>query len=235
MDDFKPQYSKSLVKQIIDYLTNEILQGRIRAGQRLVESELQRSFGISRSPIREAFRVLEQEGLLVSVPRKGAYVREITVQEIRDNFPVRAYLEGLAAKFATSHLTETNIKDMRSALSEMEQAGMENDFRTYFMAHDRFHKVFINISNNRVLMEVVKNLRKHSMWYRFSYKWHQQNYKRAISCHNTILDLFQKGDADAVEIMVRTHILENQKRFVEFLESNGKESEHHQLKQAVDS
>lgn len=227
MDDFKPQYPDSLVKQITDYLSSGILEGRIRAGQRLVESELQRSFGVSRSPIREAFRVLEQDGFLVTVPRKGTYVREITLQEIRDNFPVRAYLEGLAAKLAAPELTKTEIREMRSALSEMEQAGRDNDFKTYFLAHDRFHMVFINASKNRVLIEVVRNLRKQSLWFRFSYKWHQENYERAIPLHENILEFFEKGTADAVESLVRMHISENQSRYIEFLEASEKENGHH--------
>jgi DNA-binding GntR family transcriptional regulator len=76
--EFSPKYSISLVEQITEFLTQAIMDGQFESGERLVENELQRRFGVSRSPIRESFRVLEKKGLVNNVPRKGTYVRKIS-------------------------------------------------------------------------------------------------------------------------------------------------------------
>jgi DNA-binding GntR family transcriptional regulator len=87
-EEFRPQYPVSLVEQITDFLTNAIIEGKLIGGQRLVENELQRTFGISRAPIRESFRILEKNGLLVNIHRKGTFVRKITQKDVEENFPI---------------------------------------------------------------------------------------------------------------------------------------------------
>ena len=210
---------KSLVEQIREHITWGIIQGNYSPGQQMVEAELQEQLGVSRTPIREAFRILEQHGFLVNLARRGTYVRKITEQDIRNNFPVRAYLEGLAARLAVANLTGKEIQDMQSALSKMEKAGKANNFMSYFTEHDRFHMVFINGSNNGLLIDMVKNLRRHALWFRLSYKWHQENYKQAIPLHKNILKLFKKKDADGAEFLVKDHILYSQKGYLEILAS----------------
>ena len=87
-----------LGQQVSHILTEAILEGVLKGGDQLVEAELQKQFGISRSPLREAFRDLEKKGLVFIIPRKGTYVKQLSRKDIEDNFPVRAMLEGLAAQ-----------------------------------------------------------------------------------------------------------------------------------------
>ena len=136
MEYFKPKFQVSLVEQIENYLTNAIIEGRLKTGDRLVESELQRKLGVSRTPIREAFRILEKNGLIITIPRKGAYIREITLKDIKENFPVRAWLEGLAARLAVPNMTEKDIDPLKEKLAGMEQAVENNDFNMYFKYHN---------------------------------------------------------------------------------------------------
>ena len=100
--DMEPIDLKSSVlgEQVSQILMETILEGVLKGGDKLVEAELQKKFGISRSPLREAFRDLEKKGLVVIIPRKGSFVRRITQKDIEENFPVRSVLEGLAAKEA---------------------------------------------------------------------------------------------------------------------------------------
>jgi DNA-binding GntR family transcriptional regulator len=93
-EKFKPLL---LAQQVSQVLTDAILDGRLASGEQLVETKLQAEFGISRTPLREAFRELEKRGLVEIFPRRGAFVRQLSRQDIDDNFPVRAALEGLAA------------------------------------------------------------------------------------------------------------------------------------------
>jgi len=216
---FAPQYPVSLVEQITEFLTNAIIEGRLENGQRLVENELQRRFGISRAPIRESFRILEKKGLVNIIPRKGTFVRKITQKDIEENFPIRACLEGLAARLATSNMESKDIKGMELALSRMTEEAKNNNFKSYFKYHNEYHEIFINASRNDTLIEIIENLRRQAVWFRFSYLWHQENFEYAIRVHREILDLFIKKDAERVEALVKEHILIALDRFLQFLVS----------------
>lgn len=92
---FKPTV---LVENIYEILTDAIVKGVFKGGDQLVEAELRKQFGVSRSPIRESFRILEKKGLVEILPRRGAFVKKITARDIEEHFPVRSILEGLAAR-----------------------------------------------------------------------------------------------------------------------------------------
>jgi DNA-binding GntR family transcriptional regulator len=221
---FSPQFSASLVEQITGFLTNAILEGQLVGGQRLVENELQRRFGISRAPIRESFRILEKNGLVVNIPRKGTYVRKITKKDVEENFPIRASLESLAARMAVSNLKPEDIEGMELALSSMKKAAKRNDFTSYLKYHQEFHEIFINASKNDALIGIVKNLRRQAIWFRFSYLYVQENYEYALQAHRKILDLFiSKRDLNRLEKIVKDHILIALDRFLEFLTSKSEE------------
>ena len=129
-DHFKPQFATPLAEQIEQFLINAIMQGKYKPGQRLVENELLREFGVSRSPIREAFTSLVKSGLLVSVPRSGTYVKDVTEKDVREKFPVRAYLEGFAASLAAPQMGPGDIDELESALARMKESAERNDFRS---------------------------------------------------------------------------------------------------------
>ncbi len=213
-NEFNPQYPVSLVTQITEFLTQAIIEGQYESGQRLIESELQKSFEISRSPIREAFRVLEKNGFVVNTPRKGTYVRKMTKKYIEENFPIRAILEGLAARLAVEQLTSEEIKGMESALSGMAKAVAKNDFESYLKFHFNYHMVYIRGSRNDSLIQILENMMRHAVWFRFSYLVHHENYEIALRIHREIIDLFIRKDANRVEALVKDHILNNLPRYV---------------------
>lgn len=216
---FSPQYAVPLVEQISDYLTQTILDGQFESGGRLVETELQRRFGVSRSPIREAFRILEKKGLVTNFPRKGTYVRLITQKDIEENFPVRANLESLAARLALPHLTPQDLEKMESHFSRMEEAARANDFKSYLKFHTLYHDVFIRSCRNDTLIEILDNLRSQAIWFRYSYLYVQEAFAYAIQVHRRILDYFKNNEADPLENLVREHVLIALDRFIQFLES----------------
>lgn len=217
--EFSPQYFLPLVEQITEFLTHAIMDGQFESGERLVENELQRQFGVSRSPIRESFRVLERKGLLTSIPRKGTYVRKIIQKDIEENFPVRANLESLSARSALSHLGPLDIEKMESAFSGMKEAAQNNDFKSYLKHHTHYHDIFIRASRNDTLIEILDNLRHQAIWFRYSYLYVQESFDYAIKIHRKILDAFIQKDADRLEALVKEHILIALDRFVQFLES----------------
>jgi DNA-binding GntR family transcriptional regulator len=217
--EFSPRYALPLVEQISEFLTQAIMDGQFESGGRLVENELQRRFGVSRSPIRESFRILEKKGLVNNIPRKGTYVRKITKKDIEENFPVRANLESLAARLALDHLHSHDFLKMESAFSKMSEAADHNDFKSYLKYHTQYHNVFIQASRNDTLIEILENLRNQAIWFRYSYLYVQESYEYAVKVHRKILDFFIKKEAEPLEALVKEHVLIALGRFVEFLDS----------------
>ena len=222
--EFNPQYAAPLSEQITEILTNSIIQGGLKEGQRLVENELQRKFGISRGPIRESFRILEKNGLVATKPRKGTYVRKISRKDIEDNFPIRAYLEGLAARLAISNLTSEDIQEMESALSKMTTELRNHNFESHLKYHSEFHEIICKASKNDTLIGIIQNLRLQATWFRFSYVYLiPDSIEYAIDVHRRILNYLIIKDPDGVEALMREHILITLNRFIRFLESQGME------------
>ena len=217
--EFSPQYSQPLVEQITEFLTHAIMDGQFESGGRLVETELQRQFGVSRSPIRESFRILEKNGLVSSIPRKGTFVRKTTQKDIEENFPIRANLESLAARLALPHLTAQDMEKMEAAFSKMKEAAKNNDFKSYLKYHTQYHDIFIRASGNDTLIEILENLRHQAIWFRYSYLYVQEAFDYAVKVHRKILDYFIKKDPDRLEALVKEHILIALGRFIQFLES----------------
>lgn len=202
---FSPQV---LTDQISKVLTEAILDGSLAPGTQLLEMELQQQLGVSRSPLREAFRDLEKKGLVVLLPRRGAFVKEISRRDVQENFPVRGNLEGLAARLAYGKLSKPDLAKMREALEGMKRAGRTKDREAYRQNHKIFHDVFTEASDNRLLIDLLQNLRMHRLWYFVSYRYQKLDFQMALEVHEKILDLFEQEAADPqrLELLVRQHI-----------------------------
>lgn len=211
LDEIQKRFTKeipdSLSKYIGEIFANAIVEGEIKGGQKLVENEIQKRLGVSRSPIREAFRILERKGLVVNIPRKGTYVRKISEVDIKENFPIRAYLEGLAARLAVPNLKPTDIAKMESDLEIIIKSAKLKDYKTYLKHHSNFHETFIRASKNATLIEFLENLRRQSIWFRLTYFYVIDASEVAIRAHGEILELFKKKDFEKVDLLVRDHIL----------------------------
>ncbi|MGD2185403.1 MAG: GntR family transcriptional regulator [Desulfobacterales bacterium] len=209
-----------LGEQVSRILTEAILEGVLKGGDQLIEAELQKHFSISRSPLREAFRDLEKKGLVVIIPRRGTFVKRITSKDIEENFPVRAVLEGLAAVEAYQKITNKALEEMSHVLGEMAKAVKDNDTKAYWSNHLEFHDIFIKASGNDILINVLKTLRMHSLWYRFSYQYYQEDLRGSLGVHQKIFDHFRNQDVAANEIgkLVQEHIQVAYRRFLAYLD-----------------
>jgi DNA-binding GntR family transcriptional regulator len=215
---FKPV---GLGAQVAEILTQAILEGRFKGGDQLVENDLQAHFGISRSPLREALRELEKKGLVVLVPRKGTFVKRITRKDVEENFPVRAALEGLAAKLALANMTEDARQRMSRALEKMRTAVRTRDTKLFYTHHLDFHETFIERSGNDALIALLKNLRMQSIWHRFSYRYYQEDLQKSFKVHRQILALYLKKNTSAEKLgaLVERHINVARDRFLSYLEA----------------
>jgi DNA-binding GntR family transcriptional regulator len=208
---------RSLMEDIARHLSDAIIEGRIHPGQPIVESELQRALGVSRAPLREALLKLEGQGLVKIVPRKGAFIRSMTPRWIKEIFMVRAWLEGLAARLTAEQVEPQRYGELERILEDMGRSARQKDFKGYFFRHWDFHRFFIEGSQNQALMRRIEIMRRESLWLSYSITYFEHHHQSSQKTHKRILDLFRKGNADEVELAVRSHILDATVPYVQFL------------------
>ena len=214
------QHPISLVEQVCEFLTSDIINGKLKPGDSLKEETLINEFRISRSPIREALRILAGKGLVTIVPRKGAHVRRITEKDILDIFPVRSMLEGFAANLAAQRMTEREITRLSVAIEQMEKSAEEKDFTSFMKGHYEFHRTYIEASDNEILKEILENLLNKALWLHFSFRYLHKNYSFSVRKHKEILRCFIRRDKDRVDGLVRQHIGAGMQGFLSLIAKN---------------
>ncbi len=217
---------KSISDQLYEYLSDSIIEGKIKPCEKLVEMDLCQQFGISRSPLRECFRILESEGLIVIYPRKGTFVRELTSKDIEDVFPVRSSLESLAAKLAVPNIGRKEIGIFNDLINKMEEALRNKDIRSFLRLNFTFHSVFIKASNNQILEKTLKNLGK-GLWQRIAFLYYQSppGLDFSNNMHKEIVKVFQRKDVYSVQRLVEEHIEHAKNQLLSSFNQNG--SAHH--------
>ena len=143
MLNFDIQNHRPLREIVYEELKMQILTGKITPGTRMMEVELAEDMGVSRTPIREAIRKLEKEGLVTIEPRRGAYASQISVKDMVDILEVRQDMEGLAAFFAASRMTEEQMKELKSASDSYNQAVQEGNTANMIAYDTKFHRIIV--------------------------------------------------------------------------------------------
>lgn len=154
---------------VFNTLRQAILRGELKPGERLMEIQLANKLGVSRTPIREAIRKLELEGLVLMIPRKGAEVAEITEKSLRDVLEVRRALEELAVQLVCEKITEEEIEELKAAAREFENVLKDGDITKIAEADVRFHDVIYMATDNQKLIQLLNNLREQMYRFRVEY------------------------------------------------------------------
>ena len=154
---------------VFNTLRQAILRGELKPGERLMEIQLANKLGVSRTPIREAIRKLELEGLVLMIPRKGAEVAEITEKNMRDVLEVRKALEELAVQLACEKITAEEIEEMKKAAEEFRMILKNKDITEIAEADVRFHDIIYMATDNQKLILLLNNLREQMYRYRVEY------------------------------------------------------------------
>jgi DNA-binding GntR family transcriptional regulator len=210
----KTGLSDPLDQQIYGYLSEKISAGSLSGGDRLVEAELQKVFKVSRTPIREALRILTSRGLLEMVPGKGASVRRVSSEDIKEIYPVLANLEGLAASLAADQISQEPLAEMQSCLEQMESLNQAGEKRSYIEYHYRFHELYIQSCHNRHLIQIIMDLRRQIHLYRLSHLYIPMAHSYSMTIHQKILQLFREKSKKEVEELVKEHMLIAMDRFL---------------------
>lgn len=198
---------------VFNTLRQAILRGELKPGERLMEIQLANKLGVSRTPVREAIRKLELEGLVLMIPRKGAEVADISEKSLKDVLEVREALEELAARLACDKITKEGINRLKEAAQDFRSALKSNDITQMAEADVRFHDVICNATENQKLGQLLNNLREQMYRYRIEYLKDQQVYEKLLSEHEEIIRHIEKGEKDEAARVVSRHI-ENQAQAV---------------------
>ncbi|MDO4272961.1 MAG: GntR family transcriptional regulator [Eubacteriales bacterium] len=205
MDEYLP-----LRDVVFNTLRQAILKGELKPGERLMEIALAERLGVSRTPIREAMRKLELEGLVVMIPRRGAQVANITEKDLNDVLEVRIALENIAIQKACSCMTEEDMGRLWVAAKEFERTMAEGDLVRLAEADVTFHEIIYKSSDNRRLLQVLNNLREQIYRYRVEYLKEEETRKVLVKEHDELTRAIKDRDVERAQEISFRHI-ENQR------------------------
>jgi DNA-binding GntR family transcriptional regulator len=206
MLNFDIQSHRPLREIVYEELRNLILTGKIKPGTRMMEIELADDMGVSRTPIREAIRKLEKEGLVVIEPRKGAYASEVSVKDMVDILEVRANLEGLAAYLAAERMTDSEKKILEETKNKFKEAVAESNLPEMISNDTKFHHMIVESSRNNHLIHMVEQLQELVLRFRYIY---YKDFKRAedmIPEHKRIFEEIANGNGANARFEAFNHI-----------------------------
>ena len=191
---------------VFNTLREAILRGDLVAGERLMELQLAAKLGVSRTPIREAIRMLEQEGLAITIPRKGAIVAGMTEKDMQDVLEIREALEELSVQVACDKITDEEIAKLQKNMKNFEHSLKSGDLKKMAQADVEFHDVIYQATDNPKLINMLNNLREQMYRYRVEYLKNPQNHEQLLKEHEAIYKGIVEKDKDAVTNMIRRHI-----------------------------
>lgn len=191
---------------VFNTLRQAILKGELKPGERLMEIQLANKLGVSRTPIREAIRKLELEGLVLMIPRKGAEVADITEKSLRDVLEVRKALEELAVQLACEKITEAEIEELKKAAEDFKKILKSNDVTQIAEADVHFHDIIYMATDNQKLIQLLSNLREQMYRYRVEYLKRESAYPKLIAEHEEIIYFIQEKNKTQAAEMVSRHI-----------------------------
>lgn len=191
---------------VFNTLRQAILRGELKPGERLMEIQLANKLGVSRTPIREAIRKLELEGLVLMIPRKGAEVAEITEKSLRDVLEVRRALEELAVRIVCDKITKKQIEDLKCAAKEFEETLASKDVTKIAEADVEFHDIIFCATDNQRLVQLLSNLAEQMYRYRVEYLKKEAFHEKVINEHNELIRRIEQRQKDEAAKVICQHI-----------------------------
>lgn len=201
MNEFLP-----LRDVVFNTLRKAILTGELKPGERLMEIHLANKLGVSRTPIREAIHMLELEGLVTMIPRRGAVVSQITEKGINDVLEVRKALDVLCAQLACNRITAEGIAALKAACDSFEEAVASGDIKQITEADVKLHDIIAKATGNDKLIQLLNNLSEQMYRYRFEYIKDFEQHAKLIEEHRALYESIKKGNEVAAAQAARTHI-----------------------------
>lgn len=218
IDEYLP-----LREVVFKALRTAIVQGEFQPGERLMEVTLANKLGVSRTPVREAIRMLELEGLVVMIPRKGAEVANITVKDLRDALEVRMAIEALSVKLACQRIDEQGKQELKQVCIAFREAINSKLVPAIVEADEAFHNTIYQLSKNPRLITIAQNLREQVYRYRVEYVKDFSYHDNLVTEHDQITNAILRGDEETAEKIMNEHIYNQEQIVIKNVTSNNGE------------
>lgn len=196
----------SLRGRVYESIREDILSGRYQQNMELKEAAIGTELGVSRTPVREALRQLELEGLVNIIPNRGAFVNMITAKDVKDIYIIRSMLEGLCARWATEHITDEQLEDLEETLCLSEYHTKKANYDKLYELDGLFHEQLYRASNSRILNHVLSDFHDYVKKVRRATLASQGRSVKSTEEHRAIFEAVQARDADQAEELAKVHV-----------------------------
>ncbi|MBM4330531.1 MAG: GntR family transcriptional regulator [Deltaproteobacteria bacterium] len=213
---------KMVILQVSEALRELITSGRLKPGEKLKEIEMANSLGVSRSPVREALRILELEGLVEITPRRGAYVHLITMEDVKDIYQTREMIEGFAGFLAVENMTNEDIADIEKLWELMKGLSSNENLESYLAASSDFHNKIITCARNKKIEEIYQGIRNWVKFLRSYVLSYSGRMTSSLEEHERIVEAIKKKDKYLVEQASREHVRKGRENLMSLIQQQSK-------------
>lgn len=209
----------SLTTLVLRELERQIVSGELAAGAKLNEADLAAQLRVSRGPVREAFRALEQSGLVRTEKNRGVFVRELSLAEANDIYEVRAALDGLIGRLAAQRIRPEQMAQLKDLIKRMQAAGQARDVDAYFPLNIEFHETLARAAGNASLLSNYRRIvNELNLYRRETLKRNAANIPISTRDHEAIVTAVDKGDAALAEQLLYQHVIDSRERLHQALQ-----------------
>lgn len=205
-----PRLSETLVNQVSSWIADQIIQGKLQPGEELGIRPLAARLGVSPTPVREALRSLESEGLVELPPRRSPHVATLTKRDVLDIYSCRTYLNGLAAKLASEQMTPDVLTRLESLVNEMSESAQHEDVQRYFTLTVQFNEIVVESTRNQVLQSLLHSLGRRTLRLRYLSITVPGRIQAGVEFHRELLHAFQTGNSAQAEYLMMRQIVNAQ-------------------------
>jgi DNA-binding GntR family transcriptional regulator len=207
MDSISPIHRRSLHGELVARLRDMIVEGRLAPGEKVNEKALSEVFDVSRTPLREALKVLASEGFVRQTPNRGSTVADLTEQDIDELFPVMGVLEGLAGELACERISDVELQSVRDLHAEMVAHFQAGDLQNYFRCNQAIHETILEASRNPTLIGIYRSLAGRVRRARYLANHSASRWHKAVQEHEEILAALEAKDGPRLSGILRNHLL----------------------------
>jgi DNA-binding GntR family transcriptional regulator len=197
----------ALPQEVAKRIREMIRKGILKEGDRIVENPLCRTMGVSRTPLREALRLLSFEGLIELIPNKGAFVVQPSMKDIREMFWVMSILEGTCARECAKKIDEKALKKLENLYKKLERHFQEKHHERYMAVNHSYHTLVQELAGSKVLSEVISGLRQKILLHRYRQIYQPNRLRTSMQEHRALQDAFRKKDPEAAERLMKEHLI----------------------------
>ncbi len=205
--------NKSLTSIIFEKIREDILNGMYNPGEKIVEAKLADELGVSRTPVREALKQLELDGLVENIPNRGVIVKGVTAQDIMDIYTIRETIEAIAAKWSVERMTQEDLDSLKEIYELMEFYTFKNDVDKIFELNTKFHELIYSATNSRFLEHVLRDFQLFIKSTRYESLKTEGRMQNTLEEHKEILDAFIERDQDKAVKKIIDHISHSKDNF----------------------